>query len=173
MLIRRSVAVSMLAVLALTTAACSNNLPGTATSTTTPSDTPSSAPSNPLASIDPCQLLDQNQLTQLSLGAGKPDNTAKARGCQWAKGGSYTVSVYLDGSQPIDAVGSDGASAVTLSSHDAVQTTSSGLGCDVEIAVSKSASVDVIVTSGSGINDCQLAQTYAQMIESKLPAQQR
>ena len=168
-LIRRSLALTVFAALTLGIAACSGGVTGTATPTTTPT----SAPSNPLASIDPCQLLDQGQLTQLGLQAGTPDNTAKSRGCQWAKGGSYTVGVHLDGSQPIDAAGTDGASKVALRSHDAVQTTASGLGCDVEIAISATSSVDVGIASGDSTNDCQVAQTYAQLIESKLPAQQK
>ncbi len=173
-LIRRSLALTVFAALTLGAAACSGGVTGTATPTATPtSDAPTSAPGNPLASIDPCQLLDQSQLTQLGLNAGKPDNTAKSRGCQWAKGGSYTIGVNLDGSQPIGAVGTDGATKVVLQSHDAVQTTSSGLGCDVEIAISATSSVDVGIASGNSPDDCQVAQTYAQMIESKLPAQQK
>lgn len=172
MLIRRSLALPVLAALTLGLAACSGGVTGTATPTTTPSsDAPTTAPGSPLASIDPCQLFDQSQLTQLGLATGKPDNTAKSRGCQWAKGTSYTVGLYLDGSQPIDAVGSDGASQVSLQSHDAVQTTANGPGCDVEIAISKTASVDVAITPVD--NACQVAQTYAQLVEPKLPAQER
>ncbi|HEV3356583.1 MAG TPA: DUF3558 family protein [Pseudonocardiaceae bacterium] len=172
-LIRRSLALPALLALTLGISACSGDIGGTATpsASSTSSNGPSSTAADPFSAIDPCQLLDQGQLTQLGLEAGKPDNTAKSRGCQWAKGTSYTVAVYLDGSQPIDAVGTDGASAVTLESHDAVQTTANGPGCDVEIAVSKTASADVVLTPVA--DACRVAQTYAQMIESKLPAQQK
>ena len=108
-------------------------------------------------------------MAKLGLEPGKIDNTAKSRGCEWSKHGSYTVGIYFDDSQPIDAVGANGASAVTLQSHDAVQTTGSGFGCDVEIAISKTASVDVAISS----NDCQVAQSYAGLIEPKLPAQEK
>ncbi|HEX4225164.1 MAG TPA: hypothetical protein VHZ97_22565 [Pseudonocardiaceae bacterium] len=90
---------------------------------------------------------------------------------RWQKHGDYSIGIHLDGTQAIDAVGTDGASKVTLQSHDAVQTSSSGFGCDVEIAISPSASVDVIASSTP--NDCQVAQEYAGLIESKLPAQQK
>lgn len=160
----------MLASLALGIAACSGGVTGTATPTTTPSsDAPTSAPGNPLASLDPCSLLTQDDLTQLGITVTGPDNTAKSRGCGWQKHGAYSVGIYLNGSQGIETAGVDGATKVNLQSHDAVE--SQSYGCGVEIAISKTSSVDINVSSGP--NDCQTAQTYAQLIEPKLPAQER
>lgn len=170
-LIRRSLALTTLAAATLGVAACSGDVGGTPTPSSTTSDAPSTTAANPLASLDPCSLLTQDSLTQLGITVTGPDNTAKSRGCKWQKHGQYSIGIYLDGSQPIDTVGTDGASKVTLQSHDAVQTSTSGFGCDVEIAISTSASVDVIASSTP--NDCQVAQNFAGLIESKLPAQQR
>jgi hypothetical protein len=169
-LIRRSLALPILITAVLGLAACSGG-GGTPTASSTSSDAPSKAAGNPLAPLAPCDLLSQDQLTSLGLGPGKPDNTAKSRGCEWAKGTSYALGIYLDGSQPIETAGTGGAVKVDLQSHDAVQTVPDGFGCGVEIAISGTASVAVNVSSGP--NACQVAQEYAGLIESKLPAQQK
>lgn len=166
-LVRRSLALSVLITTALGISACSGDVSGTAT----PSDAPSTTQTNPLATLEPCGLLTQDDLTQLGITVKGPDNTSKSRGCEWQKHGVYSVGIYLDGSQPIETAGTDGTVKVTLQSHDAVQTAENGFGCGVEIAISGTASVAVNVSAGP--NDCQTAQEYAGLIESKLPAQQK
>jgi hypothetical protein len=116
-------------------------------------------------------LVTPHDQQQLGLDAGRPDNTSKSRGCEWDKGTMYSVGIYLDGSQPIEAASSDGVTKVTLKAHDAVQTTPDGFGCGVEIAISKTSSVGVNVSYVA--NDCQIAQNFAGLIESRLPAQQK
>jgi hypothetical protein len=172
-LIRRSLTLPILVALAVGITACSGGVSGTPTPTASPSsDSPSTSAGSPLASLDPCSLLTGDEMTQLGVISNGPDNTPKSRGCVWQKHGAYTVGIYLDGTQGIDAPGSDGATKATLSSHDAVQVERTG--CDIEIAISNTSSVDVNASYGGNQGqECQLAQTYAQMIESKLPAQQK
>ena len=113
-LTRRSLALPILVCAMLGIAGCSGGITGSATSSTTSSGAPSSVPANPLASLDPCGLLSEEQLAQLGITLTGPDNTAKSRGCGWQQHGNYSVGIYLDGSQGIEAAGAParGAAAV-------------------------------------------------------------
>jgi hypothetical protein len=163
-LLRRSAVLASIAASVLGLTACSGDVPGTATPSTT-------APANPLASVQPCSLVTLDDQARLGLDPGKSNNTAKSRGCEWSKGTSYAVAIYLDGSQPIEAAGVNGVTVLPLQSHDAVQTPPDGLGCGIEIAISKTSSVAVNVSNVA--NACQLAQQYAGLIEPRLPAQEK
>jgi hypothetical protein len=168
------------AAIALGAAACSSGAAtGTPTATSAPattssSDSSSSGDGNSLASVDPCGLLTQQQVSQLGLTAEGPANNAESKGCGWRKGPTYSLGFYIYQNRPIDAVGSNGASKVTLQSHDAVETTASGTGCAVEIEVSRTSTVLVTTDANSGLTQsCRIAEQYATLIEPKLPAEQK
>jgi hypothetical protein len=128
--------------------------------------------SNPIASVNPCSLLTQSDVTHLGLTANGPDNTTKSRGCAWTKSASYSVGIYANGSQGLDELRADNSTTAPLQSHDAIQTANSGIDCLFDIAITKTSSVDISVEAGIG-NACQIAAQYATLIEPKLPAQQK
>jgi hypothetical protein len=177
-LIQRSLIVPALATLALAVVGCSGvGTTATGTTATASSLTAGSASSDvssPLASLDPCGLLTQDQLTQLGLTLRGPDNPGKSHGCAWQKGPSYEVGIYLNPTQGIKGLNVGGSAKVVLQSHDAIQSASNGFSCVVDIAISEKSSVNVSVASPGGESqECSVAAQYATLIEPKLPAQQK
>jgi hypothetical protein len=150
---------------------------GSTTTASTPSTTVAGTTGeagNPLAAVNPCDLLTSDQVNQLDLTTEGPQSNAKSRGCGWRKGATYSMNIDVRDNQGIGPTDSPGVTKVALQSHDAVQDTSSGFGCDIGIAISKSSSADVVVSGAESIQQqCQIATQYATLIEPKLPAQQK
>lgn len=172
--IRRSLILPVLLTAGLALAACSGGGSGNTTptaSSTTSNSAPSSSADNPVAAIDPCTLLSQDEVTSLGLTSRGPETAGKSRGCGWAKGASYAIGIYADASQGLDALRAANSTTISLSSHDAMQTPS-GIDCGVDIAITKVSSVGISVES-AGNNPCAIATQYATLIEPKLPAQQK
>lgn len=146
---------------------------GSTTATSTPSTTTGEA-SSPSAAVNPCDLLTSDQAHQLGLTAEGPKNTAKSRGCGWRKEATYSMNIDIRDNQGIGPSDTPGVTKVALQSHDAVQDTSSGFGCDIGIAISTSSSADVAISGAESVQQqCQIAMQYATLIEPKLPAQQK
>ncbi|HJP78545.1 MAG TPA: DUF3558 family protein [Pseudonocardiaceae bacterium] len=171
--IRRSLILPMLLVVGLGIVACSGGETGTAipsSSSTTPTSAPQSS-NNPVAAIDPCTLLSQDDLTNLGLTSTGPEHTAKSRGCGWQKGPTYSLGIYADASQGIDELRDGSSTTAPLQSHDAIKTPSN-VDCSIDIAITKSSSVSVSIAMTNG-DECGIAMQYATLIEPKLPAQQK
>lgn len=172
-LIRRSLLLPVLVIAGLVSISCSGGGLGvnTPSASSTTSASASSNASNPVAAIDPCTLLSQDDVTKLGLTSRGPEDTAKSRGCGWQKGPSYAVGIYADPSQGIDDLRAGNSTTVSMSSHDAIQT-ANGIDCLVDLAITKTSSVGVSIEVSSG-NACGIATQYATLIEPKLPAQQK
>lgn len=175
-MIRRSLILPALATAVLSIAACSGG-GSEVTNTTTPATSDNAAStsaqaSDPLASLDPCSLLTSEQVSQLGLTPQGPKTIAGSRGCTWANPG-YVIGIHFYEGRGLDNP-NDGTGENTkysLPGHDAVQSTKSGFGCGIEIAITTSSIV--IAQISNEPNDCALAQQYATLIEPKLPAQQK
>jgi hypothetical protein len=167
-LIRRSLILPVLMIVGIGSVACAGG--GVTGSATTPPA--SSTTASPVAAINPCTLLDQSDMTQLGLTSTGPEATPKSRGCGWAKHATYSLGIYVDGSQGIDQLRNGNSTTVPVQSHDAIQTADTDIDCGIDIAITKTSSVGVQIEAGGG-NACQYAQQYATLIEPKLPAQQK
>jgi hypothetical protein len=169
--IGRSLTLAILLATGLGVASCSGGGGGsdpTANSTTTNS---ASSSDNPVASIDPCTLISQDDMSKLGLTSRGREDTANSRGCGWDKGATYSFGLYANRNQGIDELRDSSATAVSLSSHDAIQM-ANGIDCLVDIAITKTSSINVSIEA-SGTSACGIATQYATLIEPKLPAQQK
>jgi hypothetical protein len=132
-----------------------------------------------LASIQPCDLLSSDVVSQNQLGTPTPDNSGDARGCKWQNttannGDGYVVGVGIRDSQGIKDVNTDGY-AVTpdnIGSHPGRQLQSTiSNACLIAIGVTNSSRVDVTAIATIDANQlCQLANQFAKLVEPNLPA---
>ncbi|WP_166462511.1 DUF3558 family protein [Amycolatopsis acidicola] len=175
--------------LALGLAGCSSPETGTpspvSSQTVAPagSSTSDSGGNNPVATLQACDLLTDQEAAQFKAQApGKPESTdasGAASTCQ--RNGrsvddnstSFTILVRPD--QGLDAVNTSGgtASKGNVNGRPAVQFMSSvGAKCLVALGVTASARVDVTYVIGAGTNAteaCQSASQIANIVEPKLP----
>jgi hypothetical protein len=164
-------------------AACTNSTTGNGTpaptaNTSQPGNSsPTGSPG--LASIQPCDLLTSDVVSQNQLGSPSPGNDSGARSCNWQNttannSDGYNVRVSIRDSQGIKDINSDGYTVTTdnIGSHPGrqLQATLSG-SCDIVIGVTNSSRVDVIVNAGTDpVQGCQLANQFAKLVEPNLPA---
>ena len=169
--LRRSLILPMLLIAGLGSTACSGGGPAqTAASSTPPTSTTAA---NSVAAIDPCGLLSAADVAQLGLAVRGPEQSVKSRGCGWTKSTSYSVGIYANPSQGLDALRADNSTTTMLPSHDAIETANSDIDCLYDIAITKTSSVDISVEATTSGIACQIAVQYATLIEPKLPAQQK
>jgi hypothetical protein len=132
-----------------------------------------------LASIQPCDLLSADIISQNQLGTPTPANEGGARTCKWQNttannGDGYVVGFGIRDSQGIKDVNTDGYTVTpdNIGSHPGrqLQSTISG-SCTIAIGVTNSSRVDVTGVAGTDANQaCQLANQFAKLIEPNLPA---
>jgi hypothetical protein len=132
-----------------------------------------------LASIQPCDLLSSDVVSQNQLGTPAPDNASGARACTWQNttannGDGYVVGTDIRDSQGIKDVSTGGYTVTpdNIGGHPGrqLQSTQAG-GCIIAIGVTSSSRVDVTVTAGTDANHaCQLANEFATLVEPNLPA---
>lgn len=181
--------IAVTALLAGPLVACSSPEPGTprasdntetkgqpTTSTSKAKPTTSSA-SSPLDSLDPCELLSDQDVAAFGVGAGKKKNFAGARGCDWMKSGDFGFSIGLNGDRGLkDANYQGGTPApIDIGKHEATKLENMGGGdgsCSIFIAITDSSLVHITATA-SGLSDtpkaCAKALAVAQLIDPKLP----
>jgi hypothetical protein len=132
-----------------------------------------------LTSIQPCNLLSSDVVSQNQLGSPTPGNESGARICSWQNttannGDGYTIGVGIRDSQGIKDVSPDGYTVTpdNIGGHQGrqLQSTQSGT-CIIAIGVTNSSRVDVTVNAGTDpVQGCQLANQFAKVVEPNLPA---
>jgi hypothetical protein len=184
----RFLLVSVVAVLALGLARCSEKTPGEATSgggtdrpTIPPGDTGQSEPSAPTepseggdsgtAELQPCDLLSSTEKATLDLGPGAEEEIGIARACQWQASGQHTITIGVFDDIGLDDVQSNGAKQpTTVGSHDAVQYAGPLDACAIAIGVTDTSRVDVSGVAGDdATRACSVAKQAAELVEPKLP----
>ena len=179
---RRSAVLTLVVTAVLGVAACTNSTTGNGTPAP-PTNTSQPGNSSPtgspgLASIQPCDLLSANDLSQNQLGSPTPENVGGARTCRWLNttannGDGYSIGVGIRESQGINTASTD-TDTVTpdnIGNHPGrqLQSTISGT-CVIAIGVTNSSRVDVTVNAGTDpIQGCQLANQFAKLVEPNLP----
>ncbi|WP_191255991.1 DUF3558 family protein [Amycolatopsis oliviviridis] len=176
-----------LAAAALVVAGCSGEKPGVPTpALTAPSSAPqsqasSSAPTTggaDTASIDPCSLLAQADLTSYgTFKAPEKDEAGGARVCRFARerasasDESLTVSVGIRDSQGLDSVSDagNGKTSGNVNGRKAVLVPTPPEACVMALEVSGSARVDVVSVSTDPEKACGIAEKVADTVEPKLP----
>jgi hypothetical protein len=176
----RTAVLSLVVAVLLSVAACTSSTSGTPASTanTTQPGNSSPAASSALASMQPCDLLSSNDLSQNQLGSPTPENLGGARTCRWQNttannGDGYTIGVGIRESQGINNAGTDTDTVTTdnIGSHPGrqLQSTISG-SCIIAIGVTNTSRVDVTVNAGTDpVQGCQLANQFAKLVEPNLP----
>ncbi|OLF07920.1 DUF3558 domain-containing protein [Actinophytocola xanthii] len=143
-----------------------------------PEDTATSeAPTQPseaesgTTDLQPCELLTDAEMAQLSLGAGNEAEIGPARRCQWQASGQHTVTVGVIDELGIDeVVSTTEPEPTTVGGHDAVRYSTAGGVCALAIAVTESSRVDVSgVAGGDMTKACTVATRAAELVEPKLP----
>ncbi len=178
---RARVALSV-ALLGFGLAGCGEQTSGAATppSSTeggTPSDSASTEPGSPgresgTADLQPCELLTGAELAQLGLGAhGVEDEIVGQRGCLWTASGSHTVTISIaDDLGLADVVSSSPTRALTVGSHEAMQSTGGVSSCAINLGVTATSRVDVISSAnGDEAKACDIAIQAAELVEPTLP----
>jgi Protein of unknown function (DUF3558) len=165
-------------------AACTNNTPGNAVTSSTETSTSANSPSSTasgsgLAAIQPCDLLTSTELSQNSLTSNGATTGSGARSCSWDdnaydNGLGYTAEADVRDSQGLNDFNTAGYSLSDdpIGRHQAKQARqTNGDGCIVSIGVTTTSRVDVTANTGAAdINQsCALANKYAKLIEPKLP----
>jgi hypothetical protein len=171
------VVAALLSVAACTSSTSGNGTPASTANTTQPGNS-SPAASSALASMQPCDLLSSNDLSQNQLGSTTPENLAGVRTCRWQNttannGDGYTIGVGIRESQGINNAGTDTDTVTTdnIGSHPGrqLQSTISG-SCIIAIGVTNTSRVDVTVNAGTDpVQGCQLANQFAKLVEPNLP----
>jgi predicted small secreted protein len=176
---RRLAVLPLLAVALFGLAACNNTTTGSGTPATNASSGggPTSGGGGGTSSLQPCDLLgadavSQNQLTQPESATG-----SGARSCKWdnttAKNGAgYALGVDVRDSHGLADANKSGytATADNVGGHNGLQLeTSTGNDCIIVLGVTSSSRVDVVIsTSGGGA--CQIANQFAHLVEPHLPS---
>jgi hypothetical protein len=132
-----------------------------------------------LTSLQPCDLLSSDIVSQNQLGTATPGTEAGARICSWQNttannGDGYAVGVDIRENQGIKDISSPSYTVTTdnIGSHPGrqLQSTQSGT-CIVVIGVTSSSRVDVVINAGTDpVQGCQLANQFAKAVEPNLPA---
>jgi hypothetical protein len=125
-----------------------------------------------LDDIDPCTLLTPDEAEQV---AGplreKPtrEDLGTARGCEFKpKSSSFAVDIRTNvGLSGVQAPGE--VADVKIGSHDAKQFIGTTRSCVIAMGVTASSRVDVVMTTSSDKDPCQLARKIAELVEPRLP----
>lgn len=150
------------------------------TSTPTSSSGGSNGGGSPLASVDPCSLLNQSVLSQYGLSKSSTISGTGGRPCNWQKPvdingkNGYSVEIDVRDSQGLKDINANGFTVTTdnVGSHQGrLAQLNVGGSCFVAIGVTDSSRVDVGVAAGTDTTQaCQLANQLAKVVEPQLPA---
>ena len=176
------------AALLLALAGCSQQTEGNPTAVDTPtsqeqtttSEEPTTESSEPsggdgLASVEPCDLLDDSDLAALQLTPEGEDNTGGARSCNYRREGptineSFAVGISLYDDEGLDDLNAENIQQLpNIGSHEAASFTELSGDCGVTIVVSDNSRVDIGSTGGDVQQGCQLTTQLATVVETKLP----
>lgn len=130
---------------------------------------------SPLADLQPCELLKDDQVTKLGLVDGEEITLGGAMVCRYHKEGAtaaarYTVQVELYEDQSIDDIGGSTVTPVPkIGGHEAVTFTPPAGGCAISIATSESSRVDATAVGGDEAQACQIVAQVAAAVEPELP----
>jgi hypothetical protein len=148
--------------------------PATATEDTSTTEAPPSSTSAGVASLQPCEILDQADLTTLQLTGGEQKKVGSARVCRYQRDGAtlnetYTVSVELYDNQGLTQLNADVQPLPPIGGHDAVRYTNATGTCGVSLGVGDDSRVDNAAVGGDQQQGCQIAEQLATIVERKLP----
>lgn len=188
---RRSALIApTLALVMASVVACSSETPGTPTtsgagptsdsatpSTSKPPKTTKTSAENPVADLQPCELISSAAAKTLGItGAPKEDDLAGTRICQWRvdKGSiadSYTLGVGIFDDLGIkDVVANGEVKKLTVGNREAVQYFgASGGTCSIALMVTEKSRVDVQASGRTGEKLCAPALEAAKLVEPELP----
>lgn len=186
--VNRHLSVAALVIVALGLGACSSSTSGSpgpetaATTTQLGSSGPATSTENgdPLASTDPCSLLDASVISQNQLSQGKSGTGPGNRNCRWnsapgASGAGYVIAISIYDHAGLDQLSTTGYSVEndSIGQHQGriSKGTSSGT-CIVSLGVSSTSRVDVFADDSGGnlAASCAIATQAAPSVEQKLPA---
>jgi hypothetical protein len=161
--------------------ACTSSTEGTAspsspssssvTSPTATSSTPAVNGSG-LADLDPCKLLQPQEVTQLGLPPeARPDTVAGRAACFWTKPDG-NLGIYVEPDRGLADLNTSRATRVedkTIGSH-AARLLVKADGCDVDLAVTEHSSVTISVLMFDNPSEgCSVAERAAALVEPRLP----
>lgn len=141
------------------------NTPGKTTTKSNPAG-------GPMASVGPCTILKDSDLSSYGLGQGKEDlGIEGARECEYAKTGDYVMNVTIYDTQGVkDVTGRSDLKQIDVGGREAKQGVGGGGICAVALKVTDTSRVDVGVSArGNAQRACELVLPFAQLVEQKLP----
>lgn len=178
---------TLLAFVMVALGACSagtQGTPGPVASTTTAQNGTGSVSTttdtgDPLASVDPCTLLDPALLSQNQLVKSKSGIAAGARFCDWVSGPTATSVGYSVSVNVYDHAGLGDLSTAGFSITDhavgqhqgRLSTPTAGDTCVVSMEMSPTSRVDVVGADGAAVvaTSCKIATLIAPSVEHQLP----
>jgi hypothetical protein len=128
-----------------------------------------------LADLEPCDILDSNDISTLQLTGGEERKIGSARVCEYRREGptineSYAVAVGLWDDQGLGDLNAENITPLpNIGSHEAASYTELSGDCGIAIVVSDTSRVDVSSTGGDVQLGCQLTNQVAAAVEAKLP----
>jgi hypothetical protein len=167
--------------------ACSSQNPGSpqangsASSASQPTSSSSTSGASPLASVDPCTLITQTQVTNNGLLPGKSVNAPGGRACRWVRSDSgtatvdgYDIQVVIYDTTGIDQLNTVGGTVSDISVgkyQSKLFQDNSDNDCLVSVPTAGSSRVDIGVVSSLGITQgCKLVQQVAPKVVANFPA---
>src|SRR5437879_2052229 len=164
--------------------ACSSQSPGDPVASNTTSAAPTSGGSTSsgtsLASVDPCSLLTQAQVTNNGLMAGQTVNAAGGRACRWVRpdnGSSvdgYNIQIVIYNQAGLDQLNTTGGqvSDYPVGKYQGKLFQDSSLNnCGVSVGTTSTSRVDIYVNSSVSLaQGCSLVKEVAPKIVANFPA---
>jgi hypothetical protein len=147
---------------------------GSTGTTDEPTSESSEEPSGGTADVQPCDVLDQADLTALQLTGGEDKKVGSARVCRYRHEGptlneTFTVSIELFDTQKLaDLNAPDITPLSPIAGHEAVRFTDDTGTCGVSLGVGDSR-VDNTAVGGDQQLGCQFAEQLATTVAPKLP----
>lgn len=128
-----------------------------------------------MASIHPCELVEEKARSELWLSEPTAKKLGDARVCRFRKTGSklatsFTVSVEIfDRLGAADIIATITRRLPSIGNHRAVRYTGTAGGCVVSLPVAEKARVDATVIGGDQNLGCEIAERFAAVVEPGLP----
>ena len=151
-----------------------STVPSLSISVTQPSS--SQEHSSPIARIDPCELLSDEDRVRLGVGEGEPTSLGTSRACDWQKSGVLTIGVGLKPDLAFKDADLRGAIAtlVNIGRHKAYKVEEAGGAkgaCEVFVETGESsfAQVTALARTNATAESCDQAVAVAKIIDPKLP----
>jgi hypothetical protein len=181
----RMLALPMVAVAIVGLSACSSQQPGNATASTSTTSAPTSASTggtsaSPLASVDPCSLITQSEISSNGYQPGQTANAPDGRACRWerpddgATVNGYVLEIIIYDGLGLSQLNTSGGTVTDFSVANyqgkLYQATKLNT-CDAALPTSSTSRIDINVNSRLGIDTgCTLAKQIAPAVVSHLPA---